>query len=237
MVSMQRTVSLVVSALGVLCTVVSLVANTCASFAAAVVAAGSLVQFYVWSVLHRLIWIVRNGYRVVLAARRYARLFAPLHTVSARFVMRIAQIVVSAALSCVKGVLVVIIPVMCTVVRVVLAVVNFVPTCVWNRVIPNKLRACARWIAAAVATTRRRILYVISVYQSLACRVNKAATVVLAVTNTTILAVSRYSGSCVYIVRTVFVILKGLVDVLCAVHSAWQRFRVMDPSAVYSPAC
>lgn len=237
MVSVQHTISLVVSVLGVLCTVVSLVANACASSAAAIIAAGSLVQFYVWSVLRRLIWIVRNGYRIVLATRRFARLFARLHTVSAQFVMRIVWTVVNTALSCVKGVLVVVIPVVCTIVRVVLAVVNLIPTCVWNRVIPNKLRACACWIAATVDTTRRRILYVISVYQSLACRVNKAATVVLAVTNVTILAVSRYSGSCVYIVRSVFVVLKGLVDVLCAVHSAWQHFHIMDPSAVYSPAC
>lgn len=237
MVSIQCTVSLVVSLLGVLCTVISLVATACASSAAAVVAAGSLVQFYVSSVLRRLFWIIRNGYRIVLAARRYARMFAQLHTVSAQFVMRIVRTVAHAALSCVKGVLVVVIPVVCTVVRIVLAVINFVPTCVWNLVIPSKLRACARWVAAAIDTTRRRILYVISVYQSLVCRVNKAATVVLAVTNATISAVSHYSGSCVYIVRSVFVVLKGLVDILYAVHSTWQRFRIMNPSAVYSPAC
>lgn len=223
MVSVQHTISHVVSSLSVLRTVVSLVATVCASFIATVVAAGSLVQFYIWSVLHWLIRIVRNGYRVILAARRFAHLFAWLHTVSARIVWTVAN----AALSCVKHVLAVVTSVVCIIVRVVLAVVNFIPTCVWNLVIPNKVRTCARRIVAAVDTTRRRILFIISVYQSLVCRVNKAATVVLVVTNTTIFVVSRYAGSCVYIVQFVFATFKGLVTVSRAVlrvsPSAWQH--------------
>ena len=249
---MRFPLSLVNSAFGALYRLVSLVATVCASFAATVVAIGSLVKSYAYAVHRRLIWIFRNGSRLVVKAHRFAQFAAWLHTSSARFVMRIVRTVANAVLSCVKHVLAVVIPVVRTAVRVVLALVNFVPTCVWNLVIPNKVCAGARRIAAAVDTTRRRILFVISVYQSLACRVNKAATVVLAVTNATIFAVSAYTASCVYIAQSVFVVFKGLVTVSRAVlrvsPSAWQRVctttlcvwqcvRALRLSAAFPLAC
>lgn len=249
---MQFALSLVGSAFGALHRLVSLVVTACASFTATVVAIGSLVKSYAYAVHRRLIWIFRNGSRVVITAHRFAQFAAWLHTSSARFVMRIVRTVANAVLSCVKHVLAVVIPVVRTAVRVVLALVNFVPTCVWNLVIPSKVCAGARRIAAAIDTTRRRILFVISVYQSLACRVNKAATMVLAATNTTIFAVSHYTGSCVYIAQSVFVVFKGLVALSCAVlrlsPSAWQRvcttilsvwqcIHAFRPSAVFPLAC
>ena len=160
MVIVQHVFSLVRPALNVVGVLISLAVTVCAP---PVVAVGSLVKSYGWPVFRVLLWLVRNVYRVVFGALFVARISAWLHVLAARLGMGVGRTLTNAALSCIRLVL----SVVSFALRVVLAIVNIVPACVWRFVVPRKVNACACRFAAAVDTGRRRVLFVVSVLRAL----------------------------------------------------------------------